>query len=131
MRLFTRGCARRQIFNTLLEPETRTLNRPASLTTLPGVDTSPAIRGRSLIGANSYAAWTRRLTLPLLVTRLGAADYPQNAFATYDFAVTADLFDRSAYFHDLTSIHSCCWGYRLTAAIALQIRLFHQPFVLV
>lgn len=48
------------------------------------------------------------LALTLLVTRLSAADNPQNTFATHDFAVTADLFNRSAYFHDLTSIQSNC-----------------------
>jgi hypothetical protein len=33
------------------------------------------------------------LALTLLVTRLGAADNPQNTFATYNFAVAANLLN--------------------------------------
>lgn len=130
MRLFTRGGARRQIFEQSAQNRgfrlctSRCRKQPSLNGHRPGHPWPVANRRKQL-------RCLPRLALPLLVTRLGAADYPQNAFATYNFAVTADLFDRSAYFHDLTSIHSCCSSGRSTAAVALQIRLFHQPLVLV
>jgi hypothetical protein len=52
------------------------------------------------------------LALSLLVARLGVADNPQYTLATHNFAVTADLFYRSAYFHDLTSINQTAFARR-------------------
>ncbi len=95
-------------YTGLCNPADSFTNELASLVALPGADTGPAFHGGVLICAFAAHRAARGLALPLLVTRLGAADDPQNTLATYDFAVTADLFNRSAYFHDLTSIQSNC-----------------------
>jgi hypothetical protein len=43
------------------------------------------------------------LALALLVTRVLLANHPHNSSALDDFAILANLFDRSPYFHGLCS----------------------------
>jgi len=40
------------------------------------------------------------LSLPLLVTRVGLADYPQHAVAADDDAMLTDTLDRGTNFHE-------------------------------
>jgi hypothetical protein len=54
---------------------------------------------RILTAGTSEGAGKAELTLTLLVTRLGAADNPQNPFATHNFTAAADLLNRCTNFH--------------------------------
>ncbi len=70
----------------------------------------------------------RHSALALFVSRV-FTDNPHDAFTLDNFAVSADLSDRASDFHAFLRFEFCL-ARHTAAPVALQVRFFQQPFVL-